>query len=37
MKLKLNSDDKDFKIDDELELFKSKIKEKYGNILQNYF
>lgn len=33
MKLKLNSDDKDFKIEDELELFKSKIKEKYGNIL----
>ena len=33
MKLNLNSDNKDFKIDDELELFKSKIKEKYGNIL----
>ena len=33
MKLKLNSDDKDLKIEDELELFKSKIKEKYGNIL----
>lgn len=33
MILNLNSDNKDFKIDDELKLFKSKIKEKYGNIL----
>ena len=33
MKINLNSDNKDFKIDDELKLFKSKIKEKYGNIL----